>query len=163
MSFTKPHVGSYVNYCWLDALGCGSCVWRRIATRIKGKRFGNRIFVLGLLTGGTLFAFAAAPIESLEIIICAVRGWCLFYIHIIAAFVWIASIVYIIGLCRVRSSYDERVRTISNHTVVFNSKTGLYLLCGTGVLKMHLFRILVSKFWIHIQILNISPLLYMLT
>ena len=114
MSFTKPLVGSYFRYCCLDAICCGSpCVWSRIATRIKGKRFGKRILVLGLLTGGTLFAIGTAFVESSLIVIYALmEEFFLWWIHLLAAFVWIPSLVYIIGICQVRSRYDERVRTI---------------------------------------------------
>ena len=118
MSFSKLLVGSYFKYCCLDSICCGSpYVWSRIATRIKGKRFGNRIRVLGLLTFGALFAIAILPLEIVEIIqIFMFAGIAdygnRYWIHILTAFVWIASLAYMIGICLVRSRYDERVRTI---------------------------------------------------
>ena len=65
----------------------------------------------------SLFAIAILPLEIVEIIqIFMFAGIAdygnRYWIHILTTFVWIASLAYMIGICLVRSRYDERVRTI---------------------------------------------------
>ena len=115
-----------VHVCYLYITS--PCVWKRIASRIKGRKVGNYVFVAGVVSS---FLISIALLMEIMYIAAGLSGIFTNVLLILNLFLPCLRLFTLLEYVQFDVGTMSESVPFTNHTVVFNSKIGLYLLCGS--------------------------------